>query len=358
MFQNEGQLYSSSKRDNLYESSGDSGATLLGIAGSDGFRVVFQCDLTNPFKDCEGGTFEYKVVDCGCPGGAPPILDCTIRTFEVARNAVRTTSGAPFPSFPSFCSHIFAIVFTNAQQVCPPTPAPVPAPPSPSPAACFSGAATVVVKGRGAIPIADVTVGDNVQVSETEFDTVYTLAKKDSTTDTAFVQVSVQGMEDPLELTGHHLLLVNGQWTQALAVRVGDTVTTVNGSASVAAIKWIRRDGFYAPFTYSGTLMVNGVKASVFAGTETVQFGHDWVTGISLHDLLQMAMTHHRLVCRLWFDVCRAETHNEEGVSRMIAFPDRLYKWWQEQHAVLGYATLAPVMALNWVASSAESFVG
>lgn len=90
LFQAAEMLYSSEQQISKYESTGDSGVSLLGSAGAGGFQVVFQCDLEFSFRDCEGGSLEFKVVDCGCPGGEDPLLDCTVSSFEKARNAVRT----------------------------------------------------------------------------------------------------------------------------------------------------------------------------------------------------------------------------------------------------------------------------
>lgn len=258
-------------------------------------------------------------------------------------------------------SHI-RLVGPFLEQVCPstlaPVTAPTPTPPTQSPGGtCFSGATTVFVKGVGAIPMSQIQVGDEVQVSEAkEFDVVYSLGKKDKLTESEFIQIIVERQDTPLELTPHHLVLVNSQWKQASKIVIGDIVSTDSGPSLVQSVTSIRSKGFYAPFTYSGVIMASGVKASVFAGPETLQFGmnHDWDTGVPLHDVLQLSLSHHRVLCRLWFESCRAETHTEDGVSHLLDGPNKLYQWWTNQHGILGSIVLIPVMAMSWMAHQME----
>ena len=42
-----------------------------------------------------GGTFEFKLVDCGCPDGAVPLTECDIPSLERARDAICPATPAP-----------------------------------------------------------------------------------------------------------------------------------------------------------------------------------------------------------------------------------------------------------------------
>lgn len=114
LFQEDQEVYRTEEQVSIYQSSGDSGPDAVGITGRGGYRVTYQCTLDSFFNDCEGGTFAFKLVDCGCPNGDDPILDCAIRNFEVARNAVRITpSWLQCPSLPC-CSGMPIYTFSDA----------------------------------------------------------------------------------------------------------------------------------------------------------------------------------------------------------------------------------------------------
>lgn len=169
-----------------------------------------------------------------------------------------------------------------------------------------------------------------------------------------FTQIFINGTATPLELTHHHLLWVNGHWKQAANVAVGDLFDSVQGHSEVTQIKTVRRKGFYAPFTFSGTIMANGVKASVFAGPETIHFGKTWNSGLDLHSVLQWLLSYHRLVCRINLDWCRRESHTEFGVSRMVEMSAMAYSWVQSQNGLVGLVLLGLLLAFALVANFIE----
>lgn len=71
-----------------------------GMAGADGtsgaigsgeasrFRAEFECNLENPFMSCEGGTFEFVFVSCGCQSGQIRLAACVASSLETAQDVV------------------------------------------------------------------------------------------------------------------------------------------------------------------------------------------------------------------------------------------------------------------------------
>ena len=55
------------------------------------FRVEFECNIENPFLSCEGGTFEFAFVSCGCLAGQIMLEPCSATSLESARDAICVT---------------------------------------------------------------------------------------------------------------------------------------------------------------------------------------------------------------------------------------------------------------------------
>lgn len=72
-------------------------STTVGTPGVPGYVVQFDCN--NFFFDCEGGAFQFVLVDCGCPGGETPLLVCRANEIANARNAVSRFRLMSFPYF-------------------------------------------------------------------------------------------------------------------------------------------------------------------------------------------------------------------------------------------------------------------
>ena len=56
------------------------------------FCVEFDCNIENPFLGCEGGTFEFAFVSCGCPDGFLKIEGCVATSLVETKDSV---CGAP-----------------------------------------------------------------------------------------------------------------------------------------------------------------------------------------------------------------------------------------------------------------------
>merc|ERR1712076_273586 len=109
-----------------------------------------------------------------------------------------------------------------------------------------------------------------------------------------------------------------GRYVPASQIKTGDNMITAsnNDMTTVTNIKTVTRKGIYAPFTASGTIVVNDILASnyiSFQDSEYLQIG-SIQTPLSYHWVFHAFTSIHRLVTRMVGIV--PETYTEEGISQ------------------------------------------
>lgn len=130
-----------------------------------------------------------------------------------------------------------------------------------------------------------------------------------------------------LEISEEHMVfLQDGRVIPALTVKVGDIMHDT--SQIVKSITRVTRRGAYAPFTPSGTIVVNGVKASSFIAFQEsstlVVFRVD--TGISFQWLARTFEFPHRMWCTYASsNKCDEETY-VNGISTWVYYPHELFR--------------------------------
>lgn len=165
------------------------------------------------------------------------------------------------------------VFFANGSGSPPTVPTPSPVSPTTPPTGgfCFSGDTVVAVKDKGLTPMVDLMVGDHILASDGQYALVYAFGHRDPTISATFLQF----MPSMLELSEDHMLFIQGRgFIPASMVKVGDRFD-VNAGA-VEAIHLVVRQGVYAPFTTSGTLLANGVLSSsyvAFQGSDKLMLG-------------------------------------------------------------------------------------
>jgi hypothetical protein len=210
---------------------------------------------------------------------------------------------------------------------------------------CFSGENSVDVKGRGTIPMASLQLGDEVLVGSGKYEAVYSFGHRHETTEAYFLHFLPSG----LELSADHMVKVGGHYIPAAAVRVGDLFETATPSTLmlVESIETVKRKGVYAPFTMSGTIMVNNVKASSyvsFQGSDRLMIG-GWRTPWTCQWLAHMSQGPHRMWIRL-FGIGE-EVYAEDGMSAWIHLPHGLGQWYLEQSSIVMLVLLVPILAFS-----------
>lgn len=170
---------------------------------------------------------------------------------------------------------------------------------------CFSEKATVQVEGRGTVAMKDLAVGDSVLVGRDEFQPVYAFAHKHATKATDFVQIHTDAKEDgPLELSGQHMLYVNGRASPVLAnsVRFGDELRGADEGSNkrVTKVRSVHRAGVYAPLTPKGTIVVDGILASNYVSFQESSSSLELEGGypiLSQQQVAHMALSPFRMLC-------------------------------------------------------------
>ena len=200
--------------------------------------------------------------------------------------------------------------------------------PAPVGGFCFPGDATCEVQGQGQVRMSDIKLGDKVLVQGGKYETVYSFGHLARQVEATYLQFVAAGFV--LEISKDHMVFVEGgRSVPASIVKVGDKLLLTNGNAAtVNAIRSVRKQGAYAPFTASGTVAVNGVVASsfiAFQDSETLKIG-DIDTTLSFQFLARTFETPHRMWCQ-YVSACTEEKYTVEGVSLWVDLPHKLALW-------------------------------
>jgi len=246
-----------------------------------------------------------------------------------------TTFGVPDNSF---CGDIPV----TSPGTPPPTPVPTPSPTRRSGGGggfgCFSGDTTVTVLDASQqrtqlLPMRNLHIGDNVLTAGGSFEPIYSFGHAHSELETAFLRIFMKGTSTPLEMTREHMVFVVDAQGQERAVpssmvKIGDTVQTLpqKEAATVTRIDTVHRKGAYAPFTPSGTIVVNqAIVASTFVAfsdTEVLKVD-GFSTGLTHQWLSHSFEAPHRWFCHSFLDsICKHEAYDEAtGIATWAKLP-------------------------------------
>jgi Hint module len=109
------------------------------------------------------------------------------------------------------------------------------------------------------IPITELKIGDSVLVHGGTFEPVYSFGHRNPTLSAEFVSIGTKNAT--LELSADHLVLIGHTFVPASLVQISDCLSDGN---AVHSIKIVIRQGVYAPFTSTGTIVVSGITSSSY----------------------------------------------------------------------------------------------
>jgi hypothetical protein len=230
------------------------------------------------------------------------------------------------------------------------------------PEECFSPIATVVVQGKGVVAMYDLQVGDKVLSANNRFQTVYTFTHMHRTKPSVFLQIYAgEPSEMPVELSAIHMLFLEGKANPvpALLVKVGDVLAGADGPRVVTKIGRVDREGFYAPHTTDGRIMVDGILASAYTssqGTEYLElFGLKTLSHQTFHDIVS---TPFREFCMMVsVDLCNKYT-DEDGHNFWDHLGKRIVHFGEKQNILVQiamYGSMAILVVAANVALSASA---
>jgi Hint module len=219
-----------------------------------------------------------------------------------------------------------------------------------SPSLCFPGDATCQVEDRGHVAMKDIKLGDKVLVQGGKYEAVYSFGHRAKDTEGHYLKfVTTTG--HVLEISEAHMVFVEGgRCVPASSVRIGDKVELADdGLAIIQSIKVVLRQGAFAPFTASGTVIVNGVKASsfiAFQNSESLKIG-GIDTGITFQFLGHAYESPQRLWCQ-YLSSCTDEQYSTKGIPLRLEYVHHAVRWYFDTNlpAFLAVAMAVPVVAL------------
>jgi len=228
---------------------------------------------------------------------------------------------------------------------------------------CFSKRATVEVEGKGTIAMDQLQIGDHAKIDDASFEPVYSFGHHSKTLLSSYLQIYGDDMQHPLEISKDHMLFVkNTQKSKkavpASMVKVGDLLVMDSGRVSpVVKVSTVVRKGAFAPFTMSGTIVVNGVVSSSYVslqGSDSILIGNI-KTPMGHHFAAHLMTTPLRIMARFGL-LGTEETYTEDGRSTWIAGPHHVAELMLEQSPalfgvtfVLAVNLMTPLLLVEWL---------
>ena len=153
--------------------------------------------------------------------------------------------------------------------------------------ACFSSKCTVQTHNGQHIPLSTVEIGDEVLTfngKELVFEPIYDFIHAEKVGFYNFLRLTVfntvRNSTSHIDISAQHLIFVSGKSDPIFAseVQVGDHLQLVDNNqvipSEVISIEPVVSQGFSAPLTRSGTIVVNGIIASNYAEARNHHLAH------------------------------------------------------------------------------------
>jgi Hint module len=179
----------------------------------------------------------------------------------------------------------------------------------PPPPTCFSSSNFVEVKDVGYIRINQVKIGDYIRAGNgKDYTQVYGYGHYDNNLESEFIQVSFTVDNNSiLEISPSHILFVQrtvNKMKRSIMIAASDImVDDILNTQTIRSIQRVQRRGVYAPLTYSGDFMINGIRVSNYVKLFDNKFNMDH------HALGHACFLPQRLFCTFFMHVCQKETY-------------------------------------------------
>lgn len=231
----------------------------------------------------------------------------------------------------------------------------------PAPSLCFSGGSVVEVVDRGLITMENLKINDEVYIGKGTFSRVYSFGHYNKETNGEYLQLFCDGLDGPLEISKDHMLFVEGRGAiPAAQISVGDSVLLGTGTTTeVVRIGFIESAGAFAPFTESGTIVVNGVVASNYVSLqdESEFFSIAGIKVASMHWLAHALQAPHRMMCKVSASFCASETYSEDGISSWVYGPYLFFTWLLSQPLPVSVVLSVPAFVAGVALYSMETWL-
>eukprot|EP00547_Thalassionema_nitzschioides_P008113 CAMPEP_0194227480 /NCGR_PEP_ID=MMETSP0156-20130528/42878_1 /TAXON_ID=33649 /ORGANISM="Thalassionema nitzschioides, Strain L26-B" /LENGTH=484 /DNA_ID=CAMNT_0038959963 /DNA_START=328 /DNA_END=1781 /DNA_ORIENTATION=- len=179
-----------------------------------------------------------------------------------------------------------------------------------------------------------VEIGDRIEVAKDKFEPIYAFGHINPDVEGSYMELNFDQVQEPLQITKEHLIWTpNKGAVPAGSLKVGEYVVLAGGRATtVTAMQMKTSKGVYAPFTLSGTLVLNhGLMASSYISLTTFTNGIPLIPSAYHHALAHLFTFPHRFMCH-YQSTCPNPTYNEVGVNVLEV---QLLLWIQRTAAVV-----------------------
>ncbi|CAF0856523.1 unnamed protein product [Adineta steineri] len=157
-------------------------------------------------------------------------------------------------------------------------------------ASCFSGSSIITLADGTNKPLSHIQIGDKVLVNQQNiYEPILSFIHAKSDGLFSFLAIQIQSTKSNLSSTifvsPNHLVFDfdSGKALFAGKFHVGDRVQFIDNNeivpGEIVNIELTKQEGYYAPLTSSGTIVVNGVVASNYATVSNHELAHQ-VMGI------------------------------------------------------------------------------
>ncbi|CAF1537290.1 unnamed protein product [Adineta ricciae] len=155
-------------------------------------------------------------------------------------------------------------------------------------ASCFSGRSTVQTRNGRIKPISEVEVGEEILVFngiQPTFEPIFDFIHMERTNMYKFLRLNFipnngKNLTSSIEISSKHLIFLYGQQNPVFAseINIGSQIQVVNHqeilAGTVIQIETVQSQGFYAPLTASGTIIIDSVVCSNYANVRNHYLAH------------------------------------------------------------------------------------
>mmetsp|Transcript_10803 Transcript_10803/g.16591 ORF Transcript_10803/g.16591 Transcript_10803/m.16591 type:complete len:511 (+) Transcript_10803:224-1756(+) len=185
---------------------------------------------------------------------------------------------------------------------------------------CFSGATVVNTMTETGntkwVPLEQTNIGDVIEVSSGKFEPIYAFGHYQPNVEGSFVKLGLEHQTE-LEISKDHLIWTptNGA-VAAGELKVGQSVVLTEGTTTITSIDIVTSKGIYAPFTPSGSLIVNhGLMVSSYISMSShLTWVRFFVPNRWHHTMAHVMTLPHRFAC-LYHGKCTSPSYNKDGIN-------------------------------------------
>jgi Hint module len=291
---------------------------------------------------------------------------------------IASFAGCGLPNFPGVYTRVSAYGDWITDMICqysgdPPSWCP------PGSGFCFSGNNLVEVKDVGYITMNQLKIGDYVKSGPNQYTQVYGFGHYDHQKEASFLQIyiddaaaadHVDAVQVPLEISSVHFLYVergNKQMILSAAdVMIGDLVYYLNDNSKnenpmtmkyVTKIDHVMRNGFYAPLTQSGDMIVNGIRVSNYVQLYPKTNVIGWYHQNTIGEVLYFPQ---RIFCQYFMSSCQHEIYIDGfGITAyvVIRLCNMMKRWGYVGYFIIALLT-TPLLVMKDVIECVNSTTG